>query len=218
MYFKLLRYSILFLVLASACIPRERVDQSALREEMKDREVKAASEGEIMAAAQAQGRFIADASQRALAAELGRAFGESGAAGAIEYCNLKAIPLIDSLSRAYQAQIRRTTLKARNPDNKPTEVEAEILEAYQFSSGQGQTVEDNIQTLDGDEILYTKPIVIGNELCLKCHGVAGKDISQETQDILKRLYPNDEAVGYSMGDLRGMWSIRLSKKQVVRSM
>lgn len=217
---KLSRYAffLLCVAFAPACVPKERVDQDAVKEEMADREVKIVNEGEILAAAQTAGRQIAEASQNALAGELAKAFGKGGAPAAIEYCNLKAIPLIDSLSQVYGAKIRRVSFKTRNPNDKPSKIEEEILEAYHYSATQGQEIGDNIQRLNEDEILYSKPIVIQNELCLKCHGAPDKDVTGETLNLVKRLYPHDEALGYSMGNLRGMWSIQLSKKQVVKSM
>jgi hypothetical protein len=32
------------------------------------------------------------------------------------------------------------------------------------------------------------------------------------------LYPEDKAIGHKIGDLRGMWSIRIPKKEVVKKM
>jgi hypothetical protein len=46
-------------------------------------------------------------------------------------------------------------------------------------------------------------------MCLNCHGQPGTDISAETQKALAELYPNDLAIGHKIGDLRGMWSIRI---------
>jgi cytochrome c551/c552 len=44
--------------------------------------------------------------------------------------------------------------------------------------------------------------------CIKCHG--GKtDITESTQKMIAQKYPNDKAIGYQMGDLRGMWKIKL---------
>jgi hypothetical protein len=53
-------------------------------------------------------------------------------------------------------------------------------------------------------------------MCLSCHGSVGKDIAPETTAKLTQLYPQDLATGYALGDLRGMWSLRLPKKEVVK--
>jgi len=53
---------------------------------------------------------------------------------------------------------------------------------------------------------------------LNCHGEPGKEISEETLQKLNELYPEDKAIGHQIGDLRGMWSIKIPKKEVVKEM
>jgi hypothetical protein len=60
--------------------------------------------------------------------------------------------------------------------------------------------------------------VINNAQCLNCHGTPGKEVLPENHELIKGLYPQDRATGYSMDDLRGMWSIRLSKKEIIKSL
>lgn len=213
-----MRFYIAIMFLLIACNPREKVDHDAVKEEMNEREVKVLSEGEILAAAQSAGQRIAEASQQALGAALAKAIREKGIPEAISYCNLNAIPIVDSLASIYKAEIKRVSFKTRNPGNKPDDIEKEILDAYQYTAGQNQTPGDNVQMLDQGQILYTRPIMIPNTLCLNCHGQPGKELTAETHELIRKLYPGDEAFGYAIGDLRGMWSIRMSRKEVVKSM
>ena len=53
---------------------------------------------------------------------------------------------------------------------------------------------------------FMKPIPV-QEACLACHG-GSKDIDEPVQAKLTELYPNDQAVGYRVGDLRGAFSIK----------
>jgi hypothetical protein len=64
---------------------------------------------------------------------------------------------------------------------------------------------------DDGTVGYYAPIKISIPTCLNCHGEVGKDVKAEDYKVLKSLYPNDVAVGYKEGDLRGMFSIRFSK-------
>jgi hypothetical protein len=121
------------------------------------------------------------------------------------------MPLTDSLSRTYDARIRRATLWVRNPADQADETEREILEAYHQQMQEGQTPEPRVVDLDDDYVLYTKPIVINNGLCLTCHGEVGTQVQQETYELIQARYPEDQATGHQMGDLRGIWSIRLEK-------
>ena len=50
-----------------------------------------------------------------------------------------------------------------------------------------------------------------NDLCLKCHGKIGEELTQENADLIKKYYPNDLAVGYGKGGFRGVWSIGFEK-------
>ena len=53
---------------------------------------------------------------------------------------------------------------------------------------------------------YYAPILLKAN-CLACHGKVDEFISVKTDSIIKSLYPDDKAVGYNEGDLRGIWSI-----------
>jgi hypothetical protein len=53
--------------------------------------------------------------------------------------------------------------------------------------------------------------VITNPLCLQCHGVAGRDILPATATLLQKLYPQDQATGFQLGDLRGAWRVEFDR-------
>jgi hypothetical protein len=56
------------------------------------------------------------------------------------------------------------------------------------------------------------PILTG-KMCLQCHGIKNEDINPETSSILKKLYPNDKAIGYKENDLRGLFKIEMNKNK-----
>lgn len=189
-----------------------------LKEEMADRELKRLSEGDIMTRAKELGAEIAISSQQALGSKLKEALSEGGVPGALEYCNVSAYPLVDSLEKKFGASIKRASLRTRNPKDAPNSMERQILEAYEYNVEQGIDLEENVQRLGDTAILYTKPIVLNNGICLNCHGDPETEIGTENYDLILGLYPEDNATGHKMGDLRGMWSITLSKREVVRSL
>ncbi len=45
-------------------------------------------------------------------------------------------------------------------------------------------------------------------MCLKCHGKPNEHVQPETLATLKKRYPNDEAVGYDVNQVRGIWAIK----------
>ena len=121
-----------FLILAfPSCDMKDRKGSSeALKEEIKERELKRVTEVEIFEAATKVGEQIAIASQKTLATNLKTAISQQGVEYAIKFCKLQAMPLTDSLSKKFAAQIRRTSLKIRNPANRPNDLESQILDAY----------------------------------------------------------------------------------------
>ncbi len=211
---------ILTIHLLAACDSgsQRSVNREALMEEMQNREPKKLSEAQITAEAFRQGNLIAEAAQVSLLKKLKEVIQEEGIAAAMEYCHIETLPLADSLSKAYHATIRRSSLKLRNPENVPDELEKQLLEAYHYNQENKLPLEENVQRQGQEYLLYSKPISIGSPLCLNCHGTAGKEIADETLQLIDSLYPNDSARGYALGDLRGIWSIRLSRKAVVNSL
>ncbi len=141
-----------------------------------------------------------------LSQTLSKAIGEGGIGNAIQYCNLAALPMVDSLSQINNAEIRRASMKPRNPKDAPTPEERKILERYHKIAAEGESPEPVVQR-EGDKIAYYSPIVI-KPLCLNCHGQVGTEVSDEDYAQIQALYPEDKAIGYKLGDLRGIWSIK----------
>ena len=142
----------------------------------------------------------------ALSGALREALQQEGVAGAVKYCNLAAYPLVDSLSRVYDADIRRTSLRVRNPQDKPTEAELAVLKAYHANREAGAPLLPGVELTGSSAVTFYAPILI-QEACLQCHGKLGETLLEEDYTVIRELYPGDEATGYQAGDLRGMWSV-----------
>lgn len=160
----------------------------------------------------AEGKNIAAQSFQALSTQLMAAMAEGGVPNAISYCSERAIPLTDSLSRAHNVFIRRTALKTRNPLNAPDPTERRILEEYASMMEKGGKPTPQATALSNGEILFTAPIILANT-CQQCHGEPDKDISTDDYALIRSLYPEDQAVGFTEGSLRGMWAIRMYPKK-----
>jgi Protein of unknown function (DUF3365) len=161
---------------------------------------------DIMAGFTIKGDKMADISAQALGNNLKAAMLAGGPENAIQFCNLNAQPLTDSLSSAFNASIKRTSLKLRNPDNQPDSLEAYMLDLYlQIEKMKKPMVSKTLLT-KRNEVRYFAPILLQAQ-CLLCHGTVGNEISAAIYTILKQHYPNDSAVGFQEGKLRGIWSI-----------
>ena len=157
-----------------------------------------------------KGQAIAAATFAELSGKLTAAIEEKGIAGAMEYCNLVALPLVDSLSQVHNATIRRTSLKVRNLKDEPQNWEQEILTDFEKKAQQGEALKPVIRQPDDRTVAFAAPIKV-LPLCLKCHGTVGTDISDGDYQTIQALYPQDQAINYKEGDLRGMWSITFQR-------
>lgn len=102
--------------------------------------------------------------------------------------------------------------KNRNPDNQANARELELIDHYQERTRTNKTLEPVTLTYD-DEVIFYSPISIKNQMCLNCHGQVDKDIEAENYITLQMLYPNDDATGFAMGDLRGLWKLIFEKPE-----
>ncbi len=152
------------------------------------------------------GKTIAQATFAELSSNLAVALSEGGVENAVQYCNLVAYPLVDSLSEVHDAIIRRTSLQVRNPRNQPSQAERVVLQAYHEQATQGDELTPRVERLDNQRIAFYAPIKI-QPLCLQCHGKVGEDVQEPDYALIRELYPQDQATGYELGELRGMWSI-----------
>lgn len=157
-----------------------------------------------------KGQVLAAATFSELSGRLQAAMKEGGVAGALQYCNVVASPLVDSLSKANNAAIRRTSLKTRNPGNAPVGGEQKALQDYAKKAATGKELSPALLLLDEHRVAFMAPIKV-LPLCLKCHGQPGEDIAVTDMHLIRKLYPADQATGFRTGDLRGMWSITFSR-------
>ncbi len=154
-----------------------------------------------------KGKVVSMAAFTALAGQLQKAITTGGVSKALNYCHLAALPLTDSLSKVHQAQIRRTSLQLRNPKNAPTEVEKQLLQQYADVAAAGGEINPILRKVDKQTLAYYAPIMV-NAFCLQCHGKVGETMQEGDHQIVQQYYPDDQATGYTVGDIRGIWSLR----------
>jgi hypothetical protein len=141
--------------------------------------------------------------QAVLGKNLIKALSTKGAAGAVEFCNTRALPLTDSAAGANGVIIRRLSDQPRNPMNEATGMFAKQIANYKSLVAQGNKPLPAYLDVEGKEY-HCFPIMM-NAMCLKCHGT--NEIDTATQSKLNALYPNDKATGYSENQVRGIWVV-----------
>ena len=159
-----------------------------------------------------KGDLIANQTAEELSGKLMSKMKEGGIPLALEYCNTAALPLTQQMSDKHGVLIKRTSLKTRNPLNKPSEPEIIILKEFQVNIDQGISLEPKVELDQNGIPNYYAPILVQKK-CLSCHGTLDKELSRPADSIIKSYYPSDMATGFTEGDLRGMWSIAFPKSE-----
>ena len=157
-----------------------------------------------------KGVEIAKASFKKLSTQLTIQMKEGGAELAIPFCNTQASPLIKQLEGKYSVDIKRTSDKIRNSKNAATPRELEIINNYKNLLDNGDKLAPVVELDKNNVKHFYAPIVLKSN-CIVCHGKPGEDVAVKTNSLIKSLYPDDMAVGYKDGDLRGIWSITFNK-------
>jgi hypothetical protein len=140
--------------------------------------------------------------------ELQSAMKAGGPVNAIAVCNVKAPMIGESVSKETGLRIARTSLKYRNADNRPDPWEQSVLERFDAGRAAGEDPAkmefyEVVQTDAGERFRYMKAIPTA-EVCLTCHGA---ELAPEVAAELDALYPDDKARGFSVGDIRGAFTI-----------
>lgn len=129
-----------------------------------------------------------------------------GVLEALTFCNHQAMPLTDSLSKHFNATIKRVSDKNRNPNNKAQGEALKMIAFFKDLLKNNKPYEPiTIENKNRVDVYY--PIET-NSMCLQCHG---KNIKPEVSQQILKLYPKDLAIGYEENELRGIWHITFDK-------
>jgi hypothetical protein len=163
----------------------------------------------VDSASRAAARGAADALGKGLMTALLGQLEADGPQGALAFCADSA----QLLTARYQAEgldVHRTSLKVRNPANAPYSVEVRVLDFLADLQESGvlppEYVEVRRLATGTRELRYFRPIKVAAG-CLTCHGPSD-DLAPSIKAVLAERYPEDMAVGYAEGDLRGVIAVR----------
>jgi hypothetical protein len=139
--------------------------------------------------------------------ELLKAVSDKGPVEAVSVCKDVAPEISQSVSQNAGIEVKRTGLKVRNPDNTPDEWELKVLQDFEQRKADGTAFKklqySEVVEVDGKQVLrYMKAIPV-MEKCLACHG---DSIAAPITERLDELYPQDQARGFKVGDIRGAFS------------
>lgn len=127
---------------------------------------------------------------------------------ALKACSVEAQHII-MLNNSRNTYIKRISLKYRNPANKPTEKEELILKSFEKKLQSGVEFNDLVfketsTNYEEKTLTYVKAIPV-KAVCLNCHG---SNVNNKVLKEIKINYPDDKAIGFNIGDIRGAFSVR----------
>lgn len=139
--------------------------------------------------------------------QLKQALQQGGAIKAIEVCAEKAPAIAKNISDESGWVVKRVSLKARNSSlATPDEWEFAMLTEFDRRQRAGEQASSlQASTINGS-YRYIQAQGVGG-VCLQCHG---QTINADVREALQQYYPDDRAIGYSMGQIRGGVSVSKS--------
>lgn len=146
---------------------------------------------------------------QSLKLELVKGMSSGGAINAISVCYEKAPEIADSLSKDSGWKVARTSLKARNDNNKPDDWEKSVLIEFEKLKESGWEITSlsfsEIIGQDGNKVFRFMKAIPTDAVCLTCHG---SNIKEDVAEKIQELYPGDLATGFKQGDIRGAFSLK----------
>lgn len=137
-----------------------------------------------------------------------------GVVATVPKCHLKDLPTKDGfVSGIYRITgLKLTSAKLCNPANAPDAAEKLALDQVQAELEAGSPPDLLVQRIDlpngKNEWRVYKPLGLLRE-CVACHGKVS-DQSPELQALFKEKYPDNQATGYAVGQLRGLIRVTVS--------
>ena len=122
---------------------------------------------------------------------------EGGAVHAIKACKDQAPEITNALA-VQGVQIGRTSHRLRNPDNTAPEWADIALKSYLNDETDRAP---RVVSLANNREGYIEAITI-KPLCLACHG---SNLAPQVAEQIQAMYPQDEATGFELDDLRGVY-------------
>ena len=143
-----------------------------------------------------------------LKSHLQSALVKGGPTEAISVCSEIAPDIARRFSDQTGWKIGRTALKYRNPDNAPDEWEKKILKQFKEQQQAGQPTKkmetSEVVNMNGKPYFRYMKVIPTKGVCITCHGPS---IAPKVAAAIDKRYPNDQAKGFKVGDIRGAFTI-----------
>lgn len=147
-----------------------------------------------------------EALKKGLMGKLKKQMAEGGPASALSVCHDEAQAITAQMAKEQGIEMGRTSHKLRNRANAPREwVSPYVEKSAGMKAGDFEPVVVDL----GEEVGVIRPIGTKG-LCLNCHGKP-QTLAPPVREKLQKLYPDDQATGFAVGDVRGLFWVEVPK-------
>lgn len=173
-----------------------------IAEETANWEVKRIMPNDLLHATRWAGDSLTATADTLLRRTLARELKKGNLAQAATFCRPQSYPAVDSMARKWHASPRRA------------EWQAAPATSTLAAAGLRPDTMRLIGRPAADTFYYQRPIVLANNLCLRCHGQPGRDLTPAEAALLQQQHPGLKAVGRQRGQVLGAWQLTLERSGV----
>lgn len=176
-----------------------------IAEETANWEVKRIMPEDLLHATRWAGDSLTAYADTLLRRTLARELRKGSLAQAATFCRPQNYPQVDSMARKWHASPRRAEWQPAPASAAPAAVDAAGLRP------------DTMRLIGrpaADTFYYQRPITLANNLCLRCHGQPGRDLTLAEARLLQQQHPGLKAVGRQPGQVLGAWQLTLERSGV----
>lgn len=204
---------VIFVIALSSCAPKEEKKEQKVKKKDDVQVSYIKQNDETYNTLKKKAAAVIKISEVELGKALQNALKEGGPEYAVDFCNIEAMEITDSISKAEGLVVRRLAKKNRNPKNETNAIESKIFKQYVMDYLTGVTLKSKVAIDEEGHPVYYKPIVTKSN-CLMCHGTPGETMTTELAEKISSLYPEDKAINFAKGHPRGMWAVTFTKLTV----
>ena len=193
------------LLVLAACRPdqvKHLPGTKQIAEETANWEVKRIMPEDLLHATRWAGDSLTAYADTLLRRTLARELKKGGLAQAANFCRPQSYAQVDSMARKWHASPRRA------------EWQAAPATSTLAAAGLRPDTMRLIGRPAADTFYYQRPIVLANNLCLRCHGQPGRDLTAAEASLLRQQHPGLQAVGRQPGQVLGAWQLTLERSGV----
>jgi hypothetical protein len=108
--------------------------------------------------------------------------------------------------------LKRISLKNRNKDAYPLKDEINIVKSFDLLEASSVYLPSITQVVGENKFKVYFPTTLSERTCKKCHGLE-KDINPKVLRLIQHTYPNDKALNYKAGQVRGAVVVTVDMKK-----